>query len=240
MTTIKESLIGIMYPRRCPICGNIVIPKSESACVKCRLKLNPIQEPRCKKCSKPLLNEEQEYCFDCQRQQHHYEKGYAVYTYEESIKDSLIQYKFYGKREFAKFYVESIISELGDKLLRLQPDVIVPVPLHKRKLRIRGFNQAELLAKGIGDALSIPLHTDWLERVKYTTPQKKLNDKERLRNLERAFLCRADTNDIIGKCILLVDDIYTTGSTIEACTRVLLQAGCSKVYFVTICIGKGF
>jgi predicted amidophosphoribosyltransferase len=83
-----------------------------------------------------------------------------------------------------------------------------------------------------------------LIRTKYTTPQKKLDDKERLHNLEQAFSVNLDKTSyldgLIGKQILLVDDIYTTGSTIEACTRTLLKAGCTKVFFITICIGKGF
>ena len=115
------------------------------------------------------------------------------------------------------------------------------MPLHKRKQRIRGFNQAQLLAKGLEQYLNIPVVDNVLVRTKYTTPQKKLNDTERLHNLVKAFGVSWDkVNQIVDKKILIVDDIYTTGSTMEACSNTLLMAGARSIYFVTVCIGNGF
>lgn len=244
MTKIRDTIVDIIFPRRCPLCQEIVIPKDKRACYGCVSKLHPIEEPRCKQCSKPIVELEQEYCYDCVRQKHQYERGFAIYVYEGDIKKSLLDFKFQGKQEYAEFYIEQLIRYTGDQLHKLSLDLILPVPLHPRKLRVRGFNQAELLAKGIADFLKIPVCCKILCRTKYTLPQKNLNDKERLHNLEKAFTVRvdklADSDGLQGKKILLVDDIYTTGSTIEACTRTLLRAGCAKVFFITVCIGKGF
>jgi ComF family protein len=125
----------------------------------------------------------------------------------------------------------------------MAPDILVPVPIHKSKYRERGYNQTEILANGIAKGLNIPVLPHLLIRDKKTLPQKQLSDKERLRNLQEAFIL----NDKVFseyprkiKSILLIDDIYTTGSTIEACTNVLMRNGIENIYFITLCIGKGF
>lgn len=241
MEHIIHSITDILFPRRCPFCGSIILPKEKKICRDCEGKIHPITEPRCKKCSKPVESDQQEYCFDCLRSKHHYSRGYAVFTYEDKIKQSILDFKFKGKREYADYYIEAIMTAFAEPLKKQNIDYILPVPLHPRKLRIRGFNQAQLLAEGIGKHLKVTVIKDGLLRIKYTIPQKKLDDKERLLNLEQAFMLNPNWSTCLsGKRILIVDDIYTTGSTIEACTNLLLKAGCSAVFFVTVCIGKGF
>lgn len=244
MTSIDQMVVDFLFPRRCPLCKEIVIPKDKKVCPGCLSKLNVIEEPCCKRCGKPIAIQEQEYCYDCMKSNHHYERGFAVFVYEGDIKRSLSELKFHGKKEYADFYVEQLVQSAGDKLKALNLDLIIPIPLHPRKQRMRGFNQAQLLAQGVAAFLHTPMVTNLLIRTKYTTPQKKLDDRERLHNLEHAFDLRLDQrlhhDNLIGKRILLVDDIYTTGSTIEACTKTLLKAGCAKVFFITVCIGKGF
>lgn len=238
-----QSILDIIYPVRCPICGGIVIPKSNRICANCKLKLHYVGEPRCKKCSKPIEQEEKEYCDDCSRKDFHFAQGYSVWVYDDTIKHSIAEFKYHSKKEYAKFYVDEVIRLYGDKIKSLSPDVIVPIPIHKYKFLERGYNQAEILAKGIGKELNIPLFSKLLLRNKKTLPQKLLSDKERLRNLRQAFEFN-DTaaSDFHGKIksVLLVDDIYTTGSTIEACTNVLMKHDIQEVCFITLCIGKGF
>lgn len=236
-----KQLMDMIFPRRCPLCNQIVVPKDKKACIRCVEQLTYLEEPRCRRCSKPILMMEQEYCFDCQKSIHHYEKGYAVFLYEGTIKKSLMNYKFKGIREYADFYVEQMIHHLGSKLQHLGCDAIIPVPIHKRKLRMRGFNQAHLLAKGLAEYLRIPLLTDTLLRTRYTIPQKILDDKERFKNLSEAFTVSIQHKEsIYNRRILLVDDIYTTGSTMEACASILRKEGCKSVCFTTVCIGNGF
>ncbi len=131
------------------------------------------------------------------------------------------------------------MAEQYEDLLRSwNPDALVPIPLHKTRKRKRGFNQAQLLAEKLGKRLEIPVEKRILERTKKTGPQKELNDVQRRANLKNAFQVRQ--NDVRLKRIVLVDDIYTTGSTIDAAAAVLLEHGAEKVYFLTICIGRGF
>ncbi len=243
---LLNSLVGVVldifFPRRCPVCGDIVVPKSCKACDSCKDQLQLVKEPCCKKCSKPIEQEEAEYCFDCSNKKFHYEKGFALWIYDKRMKKSIGDFKYKGRREYVSFYAEEFIKYYGDVLKQLAPDALIPIPLHKAKLRTRGYNQAELLARAIGDQLQIPVINHVLIRNKKTLPQKELNDKERLKNLLEAFEICEDNHRKLSymKRIILVDDIYTTGSTIEACTNVLKQAGVEEVFFISLCIGKGF
>lgn len=232
----------LIYPRRCPICENIVLPKGNKICPTCRKKLTYVEEPCCKRCGKPIAEEMQEYCFDCYRKQFHYDFGIALLVYDQTMKASITAFKFHGKKEYADFYVEEMAERLGEKILERKPDVFVPVPIHKKKRQVRGFNQAELLAAGLSKMLGIPMDSKLLLRTKNTIPQKQLNDKERLKNLECAFMVSAPNygEKKTYRHIMLVDDIYTTGSTIEACSRVLLTSQAAKISFVSLCIGKGY
>lgn len=238
-----QAILDLIYPVRCPVCGEIVIPKGDKICPSCIKKLPYIKEPRCMKCSKPIGIEEKEYCSDCERKNYHYDKGYAVWVYNDVLKKSLAEFKYHSRKEYAGFYIDEVVRLYGDRIRKYSPDVIVPVPIHRSKYFERGYNQADILAKGIGKKLDYPVLSKLLIRNKKTLPQKKLSDKERLRNLSEAF-CYNDKASK-GYCkdinkVLLVDDIYTTGSTVEACTNVLKANGVSEVYFIVTCIGKGF
>lgn len=236
-------LIDMLYPARCPVCREIVIPKGQRICCGCRDKLKVIAEPRCKKCGKPVEFEEQEYCSDCKHRDFHYVRGFSVWIYDSVMKESISDFKYRNRKENANFYIDELIRYHGEAIARLAPDVLVPVPIHQSKFRDRGYNQADILAKGIGKQLGIPVLSHLLIRSRKTLPQKQLDDKERLKNLKEAFCI--NTREAV-KCekqlnrILLVDDIYTTGSTVEACTGILLEQGIKEVYFVTLCIGRGY
>lgn len=236
-------LIDLIYPRRCPICGDITVPRGNLACPPCKLKLKLVVEPKCKKCGKQVELVEQEYCFDCENKTHQYSYGISLWEYDDTMKKSISDFKYNGRKEYADFYIEEFINSYASELVMISPDVLVPIPIHKSKLIARGYNQAEVLCKSMSDSLKIPTLVNLLLRDKKTLPQKQLSSKERLNNLQKAFSFNYDARDKyegqISK-VLLVDDIYTTGSTIEACTRILLDNGIKEVYFASICIGKGF
>jgi ComF family protein len=240
---LLQAILDIIYPVRCPVCGEIVIPKGERICAPCRKKLDYIKEPRCKKCSKPIELEEKEYCTDCEHKNFHFVKGYSVWIYDETMRHSIAEFKYHSKKEYAEFYVQEMVRHYGINIERLSPDVIVPVPVHKSKYLERGYNQADILARGLGKELELPVLSKLLIRSKKTLPQKQLSDKERLKNLQEAFCLNQKVLEGFPKeinSILLVDDIFTTGSTIEACTNVLMENGIKYIYFITLCIGKGF
>jgi ComF family protein len=233
---ILDRLLGILYPRRCPICHGIVEGKGNKICPGCKKEVVPIGEPVCKKCGKPIHHPEQEYCQDCQTRQHRYTRGIAALPYVGKVKESIYQMKFHNKREYFDFYGPYMADVLGEKIKSWDIQVIVPVPLHPSKLRRRGFNQAEILAMWLGEILKIPVRTDLVRRVRATRPQKELLYRERQNNLKGAF--KISQYDVKLKKILLVDDIYTTGSTIDEITAVFLEQGAEDVYFACLTIGR--
>ena len=120
-------------------------------------------------------------------------------------------------------------------LERWRPQLIVPVPLHPRKKRNRGFNQAAYLAERLSGFCGIPWREDVVRKVRNTRSQKKLNAAKRRQNLKNAYQVTAD---ITGLSVLVVDDVYTTGSTMDAMAQCLLEAGAKEVYFLTVCAGR--
>lgn len=233
---IKDFFLDILYPRRCPVCGKIVPQRGLLICPDCIGKLSWIRQPLCKCCGKEIISENNEYCSDCAGRPRAFDGGMAVINYNELASRSMALIKYHNKREYLDFYTEAIFRRLAGKIRRLQPDALVPVPVHPARLKKRGFNQAEELARRLSDFLHIPVNTSMLSRGKNTLPQKALSPAERLYNLEKAFIAAKIPSSI--HTILLVDDIYTTGSTVEACARVLKRNGAEQVYFVTIFMGS--
>ena len=121
---------------------------------------------------------------------------------------------------------------------QMSPDVIIPVPIHISRLKMRGYNQAGLIAEALGRIIGIPIDEEALVRVIKTAPMKELSNRERVKNLQNAF--QADEKVVRYKKVLIVDDIYTTGATFDACAAVLKQAGVREVYGISLCVGDGF
>ena len=248
MIDIKEALLFILYPRRCPICHDIVTPRGHLICPKCLQKVPFVQEPTCLCCGKEIASEEIEYCYDCSHHTRSFAGGFALAVYDPVMRESVRRFKNQGRMEYADWYVEALWQQYGEELLRLEIDAVVPVPLHHSRRNQRGYNQAELLARRLAKKLRVPILPKALVRTRKTTAQKYLGGRERQRNLESVFALgpRAKTGSglpggkslVDGKTILLVDDIYTTGGTAEACTRVLLDVGAKAVYLANICIGE--
>ncbi len=232
---IMAAALQLLYPRRCPVCDRIVQPQGEKICTECLRKFKLITPPWCMQCGKKL-SEEREYCRDCMSGKHIYDRGRSLYEYDSAVK-SLYRFKYAGRREYADFYGEQAAEYLGEFIRAVKPDALVPVPLHRKRLAARGYNQAELFAREIGKRMGIPVRADLLVRVRNTVPLKQLNPKERQNNLKKAF--HIPRNDVKLKTILLVDDIYTTGSTMDEAARTLRDAGAEKVCFVSIACGSG-
>lgn len=227
--------MGMLYPQTCYFCGKI---SKDCMCLECRQKVEYIEEPRCKKCGKPIRYEEQEYCHDCTQHIFYYEQGMSIWLHKGPVRWSVYQFKYHNRRIFAEFYTEEWWRIYGNKLMEWSIDVIIPVPLHRKRRRRRGYNQSEILAKELGKRCNIPVDTNSVIRTVNTRPQKELNNKERQKNLRSAFDVTKYWKN--AKNVLLIDDIYTTGNTIDSIARLLKQKGAEKVYFLTISIGQGF
>ncbi|MBQ7796375.1 MAG: ComF family protein [Lachnospiraceae bacterium] len=233
----KHTILNILFPRRCPVCGEIVRPAGSLICPSCFRELSFVKSPVCKKCGKEIVDETMEYCEDCMSHRHAFDYGVALLNYDEAARKSMAQIKYNNKREYLDFYGAAMAARYEKTIRRMQVDAIVPIPVHSSRRRKRGFNQAELLAEILAERLNIPMEPELLIRTRKTLPQKELSAMDRLKNLSGAFRAGKIPEGI--KSVLLVDDIYTTGSTIEACARVLRTAGVEKIYFAVICMTGG-
>lgn len=202
--------------------------------------LAPVKQPVCKACGKEVFADRLEYCRDCVIHPKTFREGMALLNYNEAARQSMASIKYKNRREYLDFYAQAIVHRFDKSIGRIDPDALIPVPVHNSRRRQRGFNQAEELAVRLGKSWDLPVRTDLLIRKKKTDPQKQLTPKERLRNLQDAFALTESgkLTDIPGTAVL-VDDIYTTGSTLEACARILRAAGTDRIYTLVICIGEG-
>lgn len=234
-------MVDMVFPRRCPVCDEIVPMGDGLICRPCRTKPQYIREPRCRRCGKQLTGEPGQYsprqfCRDCTQRKHTFEYGYALYDYQ-SMKRSIYRFK-YGKRcEYAKFYAKDICEKLSDEIRMMGAEAIIPVPVHASRKRSRGYNQAELVAAELSRLTGITMQGKLVQRIRKTVPQKELTIQERQNNLKKAF--HISTNVVKLNKVILVDDIYTTGSTLDAVAMELKRHGVNTVYFIALCIGEG-
>ena len=229
-------LLDLIYPRRCPVCDKAVKPFGSLICEECTRKIKYVKAPYCQKCGKELRDKRALFCHDCAHKEHKYDRGLALFSYP-SVADSIYRFKYQGRQEYAAYYAQRMARILGEKILSLHPDALVPVPIQSSKKRVRGYNQAEVLAKELGRILNIPVEAKLIKRVRKTVPMKELSVGERQNNLKKAFkICH---NDVKLITIVIIDDIYTTGSTIDAMAYELRQAGIKHIYFAALAIGNG-
>ncbi len=243
MGQLSEYILNMVYPRRCALCHEIVMPKGQLVCPSCYTKTEVIREPKCKCCGKELIAEEQEYCFDCSKRENTwFEQGVALWHYSDTMRTSIAKFKYHARREYADFYAQEFVKEYADYMGMLELDGIIPIPVHWTRYIQRGYNQAEVLAERIGRKIGVPVYSDILLRKKKTIAQKQLDDHQRAHNLEGAFTISKkyiNSNNMLNR-VMIIDDIYTTGSTINACAKTLKKTGVKSVYFGVLCIGSGF
>lgn len=240
LKTLYNGVLGMFYPARCAVCDHVLPDGTRGVCDRCVTSLEYVREPKCCRCGKPLETES-EYCQDCQGKKVSFQYGYALFVYDSMLQESIARFKYHGRKEYAVFYAQAMNNTYGNWIDSVKPDVLVPVPVHQNRLKKRGYNQAALLARELGRLTNIPVAEHLLIRKKDTLPQKELSERERKQNLQDAFaLGERQELNLLQECVIIIDDIYTTGATLEECSRVLKQVGIQRIYFLCVCIGKGF
>jgi len=249
---IAENIVQIFLPRRCPLCDTILREPQALICEKCRGELpwTAKAEAQCMKCSRPIEDVREAYCQACAKTEHAFEQAYAVFTYEKGMRESVLRMKFENRREYLDFYAQAMAEGSRVFLRTAKPQAVMPVPMYPAKVRRRGYDQCRLLAKKYAELTGLELITDRLVRVRDTQPQKGLTAADRVRNLRDAFAVRppgqkrreycqrVPSREALPQRVLLLDDIYTTGSTVDACSRALLAAGVEKVFVLALCIAR--
>lgn len=231
-----DYVLRLIFPNRCIFCGNPTKLYSDNpnVCENCVDSVHEIYVDNCVKCGAELVNHSNPYCRDCQSMNYICTDGVSVFNYRD-VKKTIFHFKYKGYKTDGVIlgkYMADCLNRCNCKEI-LKSDVIVPVPISRKKEKKRGFNQTEILADELSAEIGVTCCKDMLKRVKNTVPQSKLTGMERKYNVMNVFKVN-DKYSIDGKNVLLVDDIFTTGSTIEECARTLMYSGADKVYYITL------
>lgn len=226
--------------------------RSFMICDECITKLPYVREPRCICCSRPLEAEDEIYCDICRRRSLFFDGGSALFLHDATAKKIIYDLKFHNLRDNARFLGFEFALRFHDLIFFWKPDVCIPVPLHKKRFRQRSFNQAQLIAEWFSFwieklyRIHLSVDSEYLLRTENTRPQRILESGMRSGNVRNAFSisCQnaeprpeSNKNKVPRyRCVLLIDDIFTSGSTIDACSRTLKEAGCRQVFFLTASI----
>lgn len=242
---------SLLFPQRCPFCDNplpfrprIRSPLPEKAeedswiHAACYPQKNLVKGALCFRCGKPLGETAEAFCSDCRNKQYHFKRNCAIWRFEEPARSAVTRFKYHGRQQYALYFARAWLGIHGDYLKgEAKPQILIPVPIHKSRLRKRGYNQAALLAYELEKLTGISCREDVVIRTKHTGAQKDLGPAERLKNMENAFRIRHFPEGISR--VLIVDDIYTTGSTLESISRLLSEAGIPEIYTATLCVAGG-
>ena len=217
-------VLDLIFPPRCIVCSHL----GTWLCAECASGLPYITGPVCYRCGIPL--QQDRLCARCEREPLSLERIHSVFLFQGPLRAAVHRLKYRNGR--------AVAGPLGRLMAvwweeqQIPVDVIVPVPLHPRRLRERGYNQAALLAQVLGQQIGRPVRKKAVERVRHTRSQMRLDAAERRSNVAGAFQC---LDSRINDCrILLIDDVCTTGATLDACAKALREAGATWVHALTL------
>lgn len=208
-------ILNSFFPRRCPLCDEILSLRERGFHAKCREKLKVVGDDR-------------------RLSSAHITDGRVLYEYP-CVAPGIYRFKYSGRREYGITFAEEICTELGETIKGWEADGIIAVPLHPKRYRKRGYNQSEILARELSKGIRVPFYKGVMARVKNTVPLKLLNAAQRQNNLKKAFkMCR---NDVKLYRVIIIDDVYTTGQTVEEMAKVLKENGVAQIYVIALAGG---
>lgn len=217
--SVWKHLLGALFPARCAFCG-AVIPQHTCACPACAAKAPRVEEPVCNRCGRGKA-----FC-TCHHHTYAFSACTVSYYYEDVVKTGIARFKFYGHPHAAESFAALALPAVQRMAVKMPPfDLVTAVPLSRRGLQERGYNQSALFGRALAKQLALP-YAETLQKPFATKPQHTCGGTERWGNIFGAFTASADVR---GKRLLLVDDILTTGATLHECARVLQLAGAKEI-----------
>jgi competence protein ComFC len=231
--------LDLLYPRNCQCCGRpLTAAERGVVCADCLAGVKWIEPPFCERCALPFAGTVSGAfaCGHCQGLVLHFRRAVAACRAQGIVRDCIHRFKYDRQMYFGSHLAEWLVTAGRRWVDWREVDVLVPVPLHPRKQRERQFNQAEWLAAAAGKAFGKPVLRRNLRRVKDTRTQTALDARARRANLREAFRVR-NAEDVAGKRVALVDDVFTTGATLDACAKVLRGTGARDIIVLTVARG---
>lgn len=222
---LQHEVTDFFFPRACMGCGKV----GDFICVSCSRKMSRILPPLCRRCGRPESSGA--YCAECWGQVSSLDAIRSVFIFDGIVRQAIHELKYRNVRAvsgclagfMSRYFVENGLSG----------DVLVPVPLHDKRLRQRGYNQSKLLAEELSHQTSVAVNPDLIKRVRMTGPQaRSASVRERKANMENTFVCTS--GDAAGRDIVIVDDVCTSGATLESCASTLKAAGANRVLGFTL------
>ena len=234
-TKAKELVLHILFPNTCYACRrDLALGQKEPLCENCLKQIKKVGPLYCRRCGKPLPDGGA-HCYQCRGTEARQFKCKIIRSasvFGPQIRALVHAFKYADQSYLSDFLSDMMCRYFSDYTELSETELIIPVPLHVKKVKKRGYNQAELLAESLAKKLSLPLAKQVLKRVRNTPSQTKLGREERLKNMSNAFEC-INGEKIKGKVVLLIDDVATTGATLEGCAVALKKAGVKKVMAYT-------
>jgi ComF family protein len=229
--------LRFVLPVECSACGrSLSTDPVPFFCRDCWWRIVPFRQPSCARCDQPFVSKAatsftpDHHCQNCQERLPAYQRAWTLFPYIPPLQAAICLFKYRGKVSLAQPLTDLMIAALP---AHLDVDFVMPVPLHPSRLRTREFNQSLLLADQIARHLNRPVCPANLVRITATEPQTMLSRQARLRNLRKAFAVR-NPCEIADKHLLLIDDVFTTGTTVNECAKTLKKAGAASVTILTL------
>jgi ComF family protein len=223
LAALGQALLDLFYPPRCPGCGRVGF----TFCAACQARIEPPPAPACIRCGHPTATEC--LCPTCQKTASHLDRIASSAIFTQPLRAAIHELKYSNGRSLARPLGARMAA--GWRQGHFAADVLIPVPLHAARLAERGYNQSALLARILSAEIGLPSDEAALVRARATQQQALLKAVERRENVRDAFACRGG---VAGKRVALVDDVCTTGSTLEACAAALRTSGASSVWAFTL------
>lgn len=234
-----DALSSVLFPAPCRICGDVLTTASLlPICGNCLGSLEPLRGAICEHCGRPLGSDlatvsETPLCFACRRGVYAFDRARSYAAYNDEMARAISLLKYEKVLSLGHWFAARLEEVVHGELEVFAADVVVPVPLHPARRRERGYNQAEMIAKPLARKLKLPLRTYLLVRTKPRPPRLLLSRRERWESVRGAYEMRRGAN-VDNLRVLLIDDVCTTGATLDSCARALKRAGAKSVTGLTV------
>lgn len=239
LTAASDALVSIIFPADCRICAELLVDSRRvPICPKCLASFERIRSAICEICGCPLsgyqLREGQTgLCPACQNKTYGFDRARSFAIYQGPLVRAILLLKFEQIEPLGSWFAEKVAEIVESERDRFAADVVVPVPLHRQRQRDRGYNQAALISKPLAKRLHLPHKALLLMRTKARPDKRILTLEERWESVRNAFATRPGSQ-VDDLRVLLVDDVLTTGATLDACARELREAGAKSVFAITV------
>jgi ComF family protein len=237
---LREALASVIFPAPCELCGELLDTAGRiPLCRSCLGLLKPLEGPCCGRCGRPFVSavaldvKDLPLCHICRRGLYDFDFARSYGAYTEPMAGAIMLLKYHQVTPLAAWFATSLRPVFDAHREACQADVVVPVPAHPLRLRERGYNQAELIAKPFARSVGLPCRSYLLLRIRPRPDKLRLSLRERWRSVRGAYTIRQGVR-VDNLRVLLLDDVLTTGATLDACSRALRQAGASKVVALTV------